>query len=120
MGAAGTDVVGNIDCSSESRVLALLPEQSSVDEDERSVAFVDRRFVVAASTVGLVRSGELQLVEVAQTAEVENTVVAESTAEAANEVVGVAGTLLCVVLSVLLLGQIHPLSCHRRGKWFFD
>ena len=48
MCAAGTDVVGSIDCSSESRVLALLPEQSSVDEDERSVASVDMRFVVEA------------------------------------------------------------------------
>ena len=56
--------------------------QISVDEVERSVAAVDTGSVVAAITVGVVRS-----VEAAQTADA-----------------------LFWVLSVLLLGQINPSS----------
>ena len=56
--------------------------QISVDEVERSVAAVDTESAAAESTVGVVRS-----VEAAQTADA-----------------------LFWVLSVLLLGQIHPSS----------
>ena len=63
--------------------------QISVDEVERSVAAVDTGSVVAAITVGVVRS-----VEAAQTADA-----------------------LFWVLSVLLLGQIHPSSyCTNKAN----
>ena len=75
-------VEGSTDCSSVSRVLALLPVQISADEVERSVGAVDTGSAAAESTVEVVRS-----VEVAQTADV-----------------------LFWVLSVLLLGQIPPSS----------
>ena len=105
-------VEGSTDCSSVSRVLALLPVQISADEVEGSVGAVDTESAAAESTVEVVRSVEAVDTE---SAAVESTVEVVRSVEVAQ-----TADVLFWVLSVLLLGQMHPSSCYNRSNWFYD
>ena len=125
-------VEGSTDCSSVSRVPALLPVQISADEVERSVGAVDTGSAAAESTVEVVRSVEAvdtgsaaveSTVEVVRSVEAVDTgsAAVESTVEAVRSVeVAQTADVLFWVLSVLLLGQMHPSSCYNRSNWFYD